>query len=502
MKKITKLISLLLVVLMVFSVMPISASALVYSGEAGENVTWTYDTKTDVIKFSGWGPMYDYGTIRPTQWNLYKATIKEVVIGDGITHIGSNSFEACAISKVTIPDSVVSIGNDAFRGCYNLVTIVIPDSVTTMGISVFETCSNLKNVKLSENLEIIDNRTFHGCLALDEIEIPDSVTAIHDRAFYHCQDLTRIEIPDSVETIKIEAFAYCHNLSSLDLGKGIKNIGTSAFSFTALETVHFPASIESIGTTAFFSDTQTLKKAYFEKGVEKIDPTAFNVSNADGGTSVGLTDIYFSGTESEWLDIDAALFRSYFTGTMHYTHSHEYKEEIIVKPTCAEGLSLMKCVDCGSSYYEKTAPVRSHNFSERLSIDLYATCVKSGLLTLGCTGCDATKQVPTSKNPNNHANTREVGYAKETCGKDGYSGDIFCDACSKQVVYGKVIPATGNHKDDNHDGLCDVCGTDTTVGCDCLCHKGGALAPLWSFVRFFWKLFKMNTLCECGKAHY
>ena len=38
-----------------------------------------------------------------------------------------------------------------------------------------------------------------------------------------------------------------------------------------------------------------------------------------------------------------------------------------------------------------------------------------------------------------------------------------------------------------------------TSNCTHLCHKGGFI---WRIVRFFWKLFKMNSNCSCGVAHY
>lgn len=59
------------------------------------------------------------------------------------------------------------------------------------------------------------------------------------------------------------------------------------------------------------------------------------------------------------------------------------------------------------------------------------------------------------------------------------------------------------HKDNDHNGICEVCKGDTTLGCDCLCHKvkpgrESILSPLASLVQFFRSLFKINHYCECG----
>ncbi len=38
--------------------------------------------------------------------------------------------------------------------------------------------------------------------------------------------------------------------------------------------------------------------------------------------------------------------------------------------------------------------------------------------------------------------------------------------------------------------------------CTHLCHKSGFMGFVWKIVRFFWQLFRMNPVCECGEAHY
>ncbi len=38
--------------------------------------------------------------------------------------------------------------------------------------------------------------------------------------------------------------------------------------------------------------------------------------------------------------------------------------------------------------------------------------------------------------------------------------------------------------------------------CDHMCHKTGFVGFIWKIVQFFWKLFRMNPVCECGVAHY
>ena len=62
MKKTNKILSIILAILMVMSIIPITASAATYSGACGDNLTWTYDSSTYTLIISGTGDMYDYGT--------------------------------------------------------------------------------------------------------------------------------------------------------------------------------------------------------------------------------------------------------------------------------------------------------------------------------------------------------------------------------------------------------------------------------------------------------
>ena len=46
MKRTNNILSIILAMLMVISIIPITASAATYSGTCGDNATWTYDSST------------------------------------------------------------------------------------------------------------------------------------------------------------------------------------------------------------------------------------------------------------------------------------------------------------------------------------------------------------------------------------------------------------------------------------------------------------------------
>ncbi len=83
-----------------------------------------------------------------------------------------------------------------------------------------------------------------------------------------------------------------------------------------------------------------------------------------------------------------------------------------------------------------------------------------------------------------------------TCTEKGYT--TYLCACGVSYVDDKTDP-TGHSM---ADGTCTVCGFKEAE-CGCLCHsKSGFGKFIWAIVRFFWKLFRMNPVCECQAAHY
>lgn len=105
----------------VFHVLSLPAVA---AGTFGDGLTWKLsgDGKLTV---TGVGAMPDYTEINQLPWIQYVEQIKEVVIGEGITHIGSGSFAMFAnIEKAYFPATLTSIGANAFVLTSNLTEII------------------------------------------------------------------------------------------------------------------------------------------------------------------------------------------------------------------------------------------------------------------------------------------------------------------------------------------------------------------------------------------
>ena len=262
---------------------PLNAVAkgkVIDSGSCGENVEYElYEDYT--LRIYGNGMMDDYwaylSTDKQTPWGieLYKK-IKEVVIENGVTHIGGYSFSKCAsLTKVTIPNSVKSIGYCAFSDCTALANIAIPNSVTSIEPWAFSDCSGLTEITIPNSVTSIGEAAFADCTGLTSITISNSVTSIGEAVFVRCIGLTEITIPNSVTSFGESAFAGCSGLTSINIPNSVTSIGPWAFSdCSGLTSITIPNSVTSFGEGAFDGCTK-LKYLKIPKSVTEIGYQSF-----------------------------------------------------------------------------------------------------------------------------------------------------------------------------------------------------------------------------------
>lgn len=176
--------------------------------------------------------------------------ITDLVIPDGVTHIGHYAFYNCSgLTSVTIPNSVKSIKNASFWGCSGLTSIEIPNSVTSIEEYAFANCFGLTFVEIPNSVTSISYDAFAGCSNLTSVKINSSsigawfrgnnfinniifgenVTSIGNYAFYGCAGLTSLIIPNSVTSIGQSAFQFCTGLTSLTIPNNVVSIGDDAF---------------------------------------------------------------------------------------------------------------------------------------------------------------------------------------------------------------------------------------------------------------------------------
>ncbi len=128
--------------------------------------------------------------------------IKDLVIPDGMTRIGSSVFLGCSgLTSVTIPSSVTSIGWYAFSGCSGLTKVIVPDIAAWCNISFDYYFDNPLNY--AHHLYCDD------VTEIKELVIPEGVTNIGTYAFYGCSGLKNVTIPSTMKSIGSKAFYGC-----------------------------------------------------------------------------------------------------------------------------------------------------------------------------------------------------------------------------------------------------------------------------------------------------
>ena len=155
------------------------------------------------------------------------------------------------VEHLILPNTLITIGEEMFYQS-DLRSVVIPTNVTTVGYSAFKRCSSLTTVTFEKEsqLKTIGGDYYYG------------------GAFSDCTALTSIEIPASVETIGNTAFSDCSSLATVTFEKGsrLKTIGNNAYyRCTSLTSIEIPASVETIEKKAFMH-CSSLETVTFEKG--------------------------------------------------------------------------------------------------------------------------------------------------------------------------------------------------------------------------------------------
>ena len=259
-----RVLSLLLVLLMVVSLVPISALA------DRSNTDVAYAVERGNIYFDK-----AKGTITDCDGSVTKASIPAEIDGVAVTSIGEDAFLSCtSLTGVTIPNSVTRIGDRAFRNCTSLASIDIPNSVTDIGNFAFSGCTSLVSIDIPNSVTRIGDVAFSGCTSLVSIDIPNSVTRIGDRAFRDCTSLASIDIPNSVTNIGSNVFNYCDGLENVD----VENDNPKYMSLSGV---------------LFTKDMSTLMKCPSRKsGTYRIPEGVVSIDDGAFQSCMNLTDIY------------------------------------------------------------------------------------------------------------------------------------------------------------------------------------------------------------------
>ena len=159
-KTVSKLLSVILSAMLVFSVMPITALA--------DSLTWTFNDGT--LTISGTGAMDNFDDDSPGWREEHFNEITKVVIQEGVTSVGNYAFylDYTNLAEVQLPSTITTIGNAAFEGCTGLETVTFAknsndeSSLTTISANAFKQCTSLESITFPAGLNTILASAFNG----------------------------------------------------------------------------------------------------------------------------------------------------------------------------------------------------------------------------------------------------------------------------------------------------------------------------------------------------
>ena len=362
-------------------------------GRCGDNITWSLDCD-DILTLAGSGEMYDYNFDAP--WG---ASVKSIIIADGITSFGKTAFYGCAdIVNIFIPKSVSSIGEKAFAGCAKLATVVSMATTPPMlGAGVFEGV-NTASAKLTvpeESIEAYraadqwkdfgsisgakmcgDNITWSlddaGVLTLigtgnmtdyaysdrspwgetvKSVNIAEGITSIGAYALYHCADLTEVSMPKSVTVINKCAFEACTSLAAITLGEGVTSIAQSAFEeCSALTSVTLPKVLKSIGDYAF-NNCKEITEITIPEPVTRIGGNAFANCTKLASVTFNAAECSFMSSSSRAVfagcpALTSVTFGDKVTMIPAYAFNHSRGLTAVKLPNSVTEIGMSAFIDC------------------------------------------------------------------------------------------------------------------------------------------------------------
>lgn len=284
------------------------------------NVNWEFSGTT--LTITGTGAMPDFTSSQTAPWS--SLDVSEVIIGEGITSIGTQSFTNMdSVTSISFPDSLKTIKEAAFYECRGITAVNLPSGVKTVESGAFADCSSLKEFSATE-ITSLGDYALQGT-ALTTFEIPKGVTEISTLVFYGnttienytvaqgntaytavdgviyskdksilimypcCKSATQFTIPSGVKEIAEYAFYNARNLASVNFSDVIK-LGEGAFYYSSLSgELVLSDKITEAGYFAF-QNCQKLTSVRFGTGLKESSYSMFE-------DCTGISSIDFGGLE-------------------------------------------------------------------------------------------------------------------------------------------------------------------------------------------------------------
>ena len=242
---------------------------------------------------------------------------KDVVIPDGVTHIGGYAFMDCNyMTSVTIPASVTYIQSTAFYECTRLkkvvfasdnieiesdafedtpwwknqkgemviaagtllkysgqeANLVIPEGVVYIAEGVFKGHTEIESITFPSSLRKIGYAAFGGCTSLKKVDVPLGVTDIGGGCFSGCSGLVDVKLPEGIKNLE-GAFQHCTHLKEFNIPNTVEVMNDEFYGCSLMESITLPESLAEL--EGWFKDTK-ITNVNIPSKVRILEPMSFN----------------------------------------------------------------------------------------------------------------------------------------------------------------------------------------------------------------------------------
>ncbi|MCQ2463618.1 MAG: leucine-rich repeat domain-containing protein [Clostridia bacterium] len=421
------------------------------NGQCGDNVYWTFDSKTGTLTLTGSGDMWEY--------EQGKNDIEDVIPW----------YESNRVKKLIIEDGITKIADRAICGLNCLEDVQIGNNVRSLGKGAFSDCAMIENVELPDSLEVIEDGSFSYSNSLKSLVIPESVKSMGSYILCDCFSLKSLVIPGSVKSIG-DFTMYSTGIESLVLSEGVQSVGKySIVGMYKLKELYIPSTIKSIETPFIMAGSPVALRIVNNSDIECLSFELCTSSYDECKYSEMLLLFMYGEDFNGFSSDDEAICAVNEKFGMSYKSAEEFQEDL--KNHEYAGIAPYLTIECrkNSPQHEQCKTLGINHILTDSEFDcecgrhnvytneiMEPTCTENGYRGgIVCLECEHIFENAEVIPATGHSKTVIPGIAA-TCTKNGSTDKTVCEKCHAVLKAAETIPAAG-HTDSNGDGICDVC---------------------------------------------
>ena len=314
-------------------------------------------------------------------------SVAEIIVPDYVTEIEEGAFSGCSsLTSITLPfvgkDASATtassstlfgyiFGTNTFNGSIDTrqyytqsqySTYYIPISLRNVTITggailygAFYNCSGLTSIEIGQNVTSIGDFTFSGCTEITNLSVAEGnavycsknnclIKIANKTLIFGCSNST-IPADGSVTSIGDFAFGSATLTGSLIIPDGIIDIGKVAFPCSKLTSITIPASVKTIGASAFANSSELETVFYNAVNARVFSNTTFSTGAAPtiiiGNSVIAIPDTLFYS-----LNIKNITFGNNVTNIGAQAFSNCKELTAIVIPNCVTSIGNEAFSNC------------------------------------------------------------------------------------------------------------------------------------------------------------